>query len=83
MFDVQFSFKEIRKEMQKEIQEEIQETVRKEIQEAVRKESAIQIARNALKKGMSIKDISDITGLENELIEQLDDSIDVGAVQPV
>jgi len=55
MFDVQFSFKEIEKRVARE---------------STRK-AAIEIAKKLLQKGLSVADISESTGLDEELIEQL------------
>jgi len=49
----------------------------------IERNAAIKIAKNLLKKGLSIKDISESTGLDEGFIEQLDFDIDESAVQPV
>ena len=51
MFDVQFSFKEISKE--------------------IRKEGAVEIAKKLLKRGLSIMDVAEDTGLDESTIRQL------------
>jgi predicted transposase/invertase (TIGR01784 family) len=64
MFDVQFSFREI---AQKERLEGKLEAVR-------------EMARKLLRKNMPVKDISEITGLDDEVIVKLRSDIDGAAV---
>jgi len=63
MFNPQFSVKDIREEGRKK--------GREEGLEEGQKKSAMEIARKLLKKGISIKDIVDATGLNEEFIETL------------
>jgi len=67
MFDVQFTVKDI----------EEKATMRGKM------EAAIEIAKKLLKKGLSVKDISETTGLDEGLIEQLEDDYNQGVIQPV
>ena len=63
MFNPQFSVKDIR-------EEGIKVGIKKGREEG-RKESAIDMARKLLLKGISVKDIVDVTGLNEEFIETL------------
>jgi len=67
MFDVQFTVKDIERNAAEKA------TMR----------FAIEIAKKLLKKGLSVKDISETTGLDEGLIEQLEDGYNQGAIQPV
>ena len=71
MFDVQFTVRDIERN-----------AAEKAAKKATEK-AAIKIAKKLLENGVPIEIISASTGLGVELIEQLEDDIDEGAVQPV
>jgi predicted transposase YdaD len=71
MFDVQFSFKELKKKAEEEVAK------------AAVEKALIRAAKNLLKRGLSVKYISDSTGLDEALVEQLELGSDEGIAQPV
>ena len=83
MFDVQFSFKEIRQEIRQELRQEVRQEIRQELEKEIKRNQATEIAKKLLHKGMPIKEISDITGLNEESIERVDDGVGDIAVQSV
>ena len=65
MFDVQFSFKEIEREIEQKVEQKV----------AINK--AIEIAKKLLKRGLSIMDVAEDTGLDESEIRQLKSELTV------